>query len=450
MSLAVLGINPVALAPLQTGGDLPIIGLLFLGGLLMLYAMGVPVAIAMGVTSVIVMLSPYGPPFNLETIANPLLFGLNTFSLLAIPFYLLLGRLMNRMGLTQQLFDFANALVGSLRGGIAQVNIVASMLFSGMSGLATADASGLGRVEYTAMKDYGYDDDIAIGVTGSSAIIGPIIPPSVPVIIYAVLAEQSIGALFLGGIVPGILLGLLLMVMVYIVVLMKGMTTTGKFELGEVGRSFVASLPALVIPVLIIGGILLGFFTATEAGAVAVVYAVIAGAVLGDLDLTGVYEELRDSAIETFALTFIIGIASLYGLVALQLQLPIIMVEWITAVSEDPTLILLLIIAMLLIVGTFMETIAAITILVPVLMPVLDVAGIDPIHFGIVMILTLMIGLLTPPFGIILFVLDKVTEVDLDDIIRYIIPYYIPPLIVLAAIVFFPDLVTFIPYEFMN
>jgi len=428
--------------------DLAIIGVLFLGALLALYAMGVPVAVAMGLTSIIVMISPYGPAFSLETIANPLLFGLNSFSLLAIPFYLLLGRLMNRMGLTEQLFDFANALVGSLRGGIAQVNIVASMLFSGMSGLAVADASGLGRVEYAAMKQYGYDDDIAIGVTGASSIIGPIIPPSVPVIIYGVLAQQSIGALFLGGILPGILIGVLLMVFVYIIVLLKGMEATGEsFSFGEVGRTFVAAFPALLIPFLIIGGILLGYFTATEAGAVAVVYTLIVGAVIGDMNLQQLYGELRDSTIETFSLTFIIGVASLYGLVALRLQLPVLLVEAFTAISDNPTVILLMLVVLLLLVGTFMETIAAITILVPVLMPVLNFAGIDPIHFGIVMILTLMIGLLTPPFGIILFVLDKVTEVALDDIMRYIIPYYIPPATVLLLIIFFPDLVTYIPYE---
>lgn len=430
--------------------ELYIIGLLFLGTLLLLYGIGVPVAIAMGVTSIVVMVSPYGPAFRLETIANSLLFGLNTFSLLAIPFYLLLGRLMNRMGFTEHLFDFANALVGHLRGGIAQVNVVASMLFSGMSGLAVADASGLGRVEYTAMRSFGYDKDISIGVTGASTIIGPIIPPSVAVIIYGVLAEESIGALFLGGIIPGLLLGFFLMGWVYLIVRLKGMTETGNFELREVGRSFVRAFPALVIPVIIIGGILLGYFTATEAGAVTVLYTIVIGSLLGEITLTGLFQEVRDSTIETFALTFIIGIAALYGLVAVQLRLPTLMVEALTALTEDPTLVLLLIVLLLLIVGTFMETIAAITILVPVLIPVLDVTGIDPIHFGIVMILTLMIGLLTPPFGIILFVLDKVTDVKLEAIMRYMVPYYIPPIIVLLLIVFFPDLVTYVPYQLMG
>lgn len=427
--------------------DLLSIGILFLGVLLLLYGMGVPVAIAMGATSVVVMFSPFGPAFNLETIANQMLFGLNTFSLLAIPFYLLLGRLMNRLGYTEDLFEFANALVGWLRGGIAQVNVMVSIIFSGMSGLAVADASGLGRVEYAAMKEYDYDDDLAIGVTGSSSIIGPIIPPSVPIIIYAILAEESIGTLFLGGILPGLLLGIAIMVLVYVLVRLRGMEPTGSFELGRIGRTFIDALPALLIPILIIGGILGGFFTATEAGAVAVIYALAVGAIAGRMGPHGLYEELRDSTIETFALTFIIAVAALYGFTALRLQLPQLMVEGLTGISEDPTIILILLVLLLLVVGTFMETIAAITILVPILTPVLNVVGIDPIHFGIVMILTLMIGLLTPPFGIILFVLDKVTPVSLDDIMRYVIPFYIPLITVLALIIFFPRLVTYIPFE---
>ena len=427
--------------------DVYVIGLLFLGLLLVLYMLGVPVAIAMGATSIAVMLAPFGPSFNLSAIANPLLFGLNSFALLAIPFYLLLGRLMNRMGLTEEIFALAHALVGSLRGGIAQVNIVASMLFSGMSGLAVADASGLGRVEYTAMREYGYDKDLSIGVTGASLIIGPIIPPSVPIIIYGVLAQESIGSLFLAGIVPGLLLGLSLMALVYVLVRLRGYETTGSFEASELARAFRAALPALVIPVLIVGGILLGHFTATEAGAIAVLYTVGLGVVYGSLTPEILYQECRDSMVETFALTFIIAAAALYGFVALRLQLPVLLTDAITAISTEPVVILLLLVVLLLVVGTFMETLAAITILVPVLIPVITAANIDPIHFGIVMILTLMIGLLTPPFGLILFVLEKVTDVELEEIMRYVIPFYIPLLLVLALVVFVPDLVTYVPRQ---
>ena len=430
--------------------ELAIIGLLFLGTLLVLYAIGVPVAVAMGATVLVVMVSPYGPDTNLGLISNQLLFGLNTFTLLAIPFYLLLGRLMNKSGMTEEIFAFANALVGQLRGGIAYVNVVASMIFSGMSGLAVADAAGLGRVEYTAMREYEYDKNIALGVTGSSAIIGPIIPPSVPIIIYGVLAEESIGALFLAGIVPGILLGLLIMVLIFIIVRLEGYTQRTPFELRALLSTFKGAFLALLIPILIVGGILSGYFTATEAGAITVVYVVVVGFTYGELTVRILIEELRDSMVETFALTFIIAVAAVYGLTALQLRLPMLMADAITGVTEDPTFIILMLVVLLLIVGTFMETIAAITILVPVLMPVLDLTGIDPIHFGIVMILTLMIGLLTPPFGVILFVLEKVTDATLEEVMRAVIPYYIPMLLVLLLIVFFPDIVTYVPREFMG
>lgn len=429
--------------------ELAIIGVLFLGTLLLLYVIGVPVAVAMGVTCVVVMLLPYGNGINYGLIGTQLLFGLNSFTLLAIPFYLLLGRLMNHIGMTQRIFRFANALVGQFRGGIAQVNIVASMLFSGMSGLAVADAAGLGRIEYRAMRDQGYGKGISLGVSGSSAIIGPIIPPSVPIIIYAVLAEESIGELFLAGIVPGLMLGLLLMGLVLVLVYRRDYEATRSFDRKELKEGFLDAFAALLTPLIIIVGILTGFFTATEAGAVSVVYVILVGVVYGELTATGLYYELRDSMVETFSLTFIVAVAALYGLVALQLELPILLVEGISAVTTDPLFVLLLIVALLLVVGTFMETIAAITVLVPILLPVIDIAGIDPVHFGIVMILTLMLGLLTPPFGVVLFVLEKVTDATLEEVMRAVVPFYVPILIVLLLIVLFPDLATYVPFELM-
>ncbi|QCS44934.1 TRAP transporter large permease [Natrinema versiforme] len=431
--------------------ELLIIGALFLGLLLVLYALGVPVGIAMGATCVVIMVSPYGRGLNYGLIAQQLLYGLNSFTLLAIPFYLLLGRLMNRIGMTQRIFALANAFVGQFRGGIAHVNIVASMIFSGMSGLAVADAAGLGRVEYTAMRDQGYEKDISLGVTGSSAIIGPIIPPSVPIIIYAVLAEESIGQLFLGGILPGILIGVFLMLLVFLFVYLRGYETEDTFDLSEAWQCLKEAVFPLFAPVLIIGGILTGTFTATEAGAIAVVYTVLLGMfVYNELSLRGLFEELQYGMVETFSLTFIVGIASLYGLVALQLQLPILMAESITNFSNDPSVVIFLLVALLLVVGTFMETIAAITILVPIFMPILDVAGIDPLHFGIVMILTLMLGLLTPPFGVILFVLEKVTDASLEEAMKGVLPYYIPILLVLLLTILVPEIVTYPATELLG
>ncbi|MFC7224120.1 TRAP transporter large permease [Halalkalicoccus sp. GCM10025322] len=431
--------------------ELLIIGALFLGTLLVMYALGVPVGIAMGATCVIVMVSPFGNGLNYGVISQQLLYGLNSFTLLAIPFYLLLGRLMNRIGMTPRIFDLANSMVGQFRGGLAHVNIVASMIFSGMSGLAVADAAGLGRVEYAAMRDQGYEKDISLGVTGSSAIIGPIIPPSVPIIIYAVLAEESIGQLFLGGIVPGVLIGVFLMLLVMLFVYRRGYETEDSFELANFWRSLKEAVFPLLAPILIIGGIITGTFTATEAGAIAVVYTVLLGMfVYRNLTLRGLFEELQYGMVETFALTFIVGVASLYGLIALQLRLPILMAESITAFSGDPTVVIFLLVGLLLVVGTFMETIAAITILVPIFMPILQLTGIDPIHFGIVMILTLMLGLLTPPFGVILFVLEKVTDATLEETMKAVLPYYVPILLVLLLTILIPEIVTYPATELMG
>jgi len=425
--------------------DLAIVLLVFIGLLLLLYLSGIPVAIAMGITSIIVGLSPLGASLNLGVIGNQMLHGVNSFTLLAIPFYVLLGRLMNRIGMTERIFRFANALVGQFRGGIAQVNVLASIIFSGMSGVAVADAAGLGRIEYKAMRDHGYEKDISIGVTGASTIIGPIIPPSVPIIIYALLAGESIGALFLAGVIPGLLLGLSLMVTIYLVVRHRGYAPAKGFNWKELKESFIEAFAAILTPMLILGGILSGFFTATEAGAVSVLYVVLLGVWYGELSSKGLMQELRDSMVETFSLTFIIAVASLYGLVAVQLRLPILMIEGLTGVSENQSIILLMIVMLLLVVGTFMDTTAALTILIPVLMPVIDSVGIDPIHFGIITILTLMIGLLTPPFGVILFVLEKVTDATLEEIFKSIVLYYIPLLIVLVLVIFVPELSTYIP-----
>lgn len=426
------------------------LAVLFLGILLSLYVMGVPVAFAMGLASVLMMLAPFGPTFQPSIISNELFYGLNSFGLLALPFYLFLGRIMNKAGLTQEMFDFAGSLVSQFRGGIAYVNVLASILFSGMSGLATADAAGLGRVEYKSMQDAGYKKDFSLGVTGASATIGPIIPPSVPLIIYGVLAEVSIGELFLGGVLPGLLLGTVVLGFIAILARLRGYERGEAFVLHRVFHTFVKAVPALLIPVLIIGGILQGFFTATEAGAMAVVYAVLVAYVYGDLTVADVAVELRDSAVETFSLTIIISMATMYGLVALQMGIPIFLAESITAISSDPTVVMLLFVGLFIVVGTFMNVTPSLIILVPILLPVAQNVGIDLIHLGVLMVLTLTFGLVTPPLGVILFVLEKVTDADLEDAIRGIAPFYLPMALTLLLIALFPGIVTFIPNQLMG
>lgn len=424
-----------------------IIGIIFLGSLFVFYGLGMPVGMAMVLASVVGWLA-FGT-VEPTLISNQLFFGLDSFTLLAVPFYVYLGRLMNSVGITARIFRFASSLVGQFRGGIAYVNVIASMFFAGMSGLATADVAGLGRIEYTAMKEYGYDKKTALGVTGMSSLIGPIIPPSVPVIVYALLAEESIGDLFLAGIVPGIMLGLALMIFIFIMAFRKGYEPVQEFEVGEVADSLKEAFFPLLTPFIIIGGILGGWFTPTEAGAVAVVYTIILGFVINeDFTVRVLLRETRDSMIETTALTFLLAAASLYGLVALQLGIPGLLIEAIVGYSTDPTTVLLLMVGLFLIVGTFMGCVAAITVLTPILIPVVSAVGIDPIHFGIVMIVTLLFGTLTPPFGTILFVLEKVTDAKLETIMKAVVPYYIPMLLVLILIIFFPEIILFVPESF--
>jgi len=425
------------------------IALLFLGSLFLFYIIGVPVAFAMGASCIVIWLSPFvdgGIGFTL--MGTRLYHGLDSFPLLAIPFYVLLGRLMNHVGMTGRLFGFANSIVGQFRGGLAHVNIVASMLFAGMSGLATADAAGLGRVEYTAMRDHGYDKKTALGVTGGSSLIGPLIPPSVGMIIYAVLSGQSTGTMFLAGIVPGVLMGLLLMGMVIALSYRRDISSTSTFELGNIWEHLKRAYLALLTPVIIIGGLLTGLFTATEAGAIAVLYTVLIGYFAYDeLSLSGLVDEIRGGMVETAALTFILAMATVYGLVALQLGLPDLMVELLVATTGSSLEVLLALVVLFLVVGTFMSSIAAMTVLIPILNPVIETAGIDPIHFGIVMFVTLLLGTLTPPFGIILFVLEKVTDATLEEVFRGVVPFYLPILLVLVLVILFPSISTYVPYD---
>ncbi len=422
---------------------------LFIIVLLALYLVGIPVAFALGLTSLILMLTPmvsYSP----ELVAQTLVRGADSFVLLAIPLFLLTGLYMNSFGLTGIIFDFAEEMVGPVRGGIAHVNILASIMFSGMTGTAAADAAGLGAIEYEAMQDAGYEKGFSVAVTGSSSIIGPIIPPSVPLIIYGVLAQVSIGVLFIAGIVPGLIMGGTLLVLCTYYAHAHGYERGAWWSLPEIWESFKAAAPALGTPALIIGGLLGGLFTATEAGAVALFYTLFVGYVFyGGVENGDFLETAYEGAVTTAALTFIVASATLYGFLIRRAQLPDALAEAVIGVTSDPTALLLLITVVLLIVGLMMETIAAITILTPVFLPVIEAANIDPIHFGVVMILTLMIGLLTPPFGIILFILEKVTDVELERIMQSMVPFYIPLLLILLLVVVLPGLTLWLP-EFVG
>lgn len=420
---------------------------LFIGVLMFLFLLGIPVAFGMGLGAVILMVIIQGGlDINYGIITQRILYGTNSFILLSIPLFLLAGNLMNTGGITQRIFKFANVMVGHLRGGLGHVNIVASIIFAGMTGTAVSDAAGLGTVEIQAMTDAGYDKEFSCAITGASSTIGPIIPPSVPLVIYGILASVSIGRLLVAGIIPGLLIGGALMIMVSIYAVKRNYPQKKRASFREfLIASKKAFLPCMT-PVIIVGGIISGIFTPTEAAAVASLYAFILGFVIyREISLADLWKTVQKTARDTAIITFIVSCASLYGWVLIRSRIPIILMEQMTSISNNPLIILLILNGALLVVGCFMETIAALNILVPVLTPLILTVGINPLHFGLIMVFNLMVGLITPPFGMVLFVLNKVSGVPVEKIVKAILPFLIPLLVVLLLMTFFPSLVTFLP-----
>jgi tripartite ATP-independent transporter DctM subunit len=419
----------------------------YLGVLLVLFMAGMPVAFALGVSAVVLMiLQQGGLDINYSVIAQRLLYGPNNFILLSVPMFLLAGNLMNTGGITHRIYGFANAMVGPVRGALGHVNIIASVIFAGMTGTAVSEAAGLGTVEIKAMRDAGYEPEFGCAVAGSAATIGPIIPPSVPLVIYGVLASASIGRLLIGGIVPGLLMGGALMVMVAWYAARRNLPRSRRVTPGEFVSACGQAFLPLLTPLIIVGGIISGIFTPTEAAGIAVCYALILGCLAyREISLRGLWNVLAATARDTAIVLFIVACATLYAWVLIRSQIPIMLMNEMTALTRNPIWILLIINAALLVIGCFMETIAAMNILVPVLAPLIVAVGIDPIQFGVVMVLNLMIGTLTPPFGMVLFIMSKVSGVPLERVIRATIPFLVPLGVVLLLITVFPELVTFLP-----
>jgi len=419
--------------------------LLIFSVLVGLMLLGMPIAVAMGLTAVLGFIV-LGDAILLNVVGQRIYASTTAFPLLAIPFFILAGNLMNTGGMTERIFKFAHTLVGHVKGGLGHVNIVGSMIFAGMSGSALADAMGLGSVEVKAMTARGYPKAFAAAVSAASATIGPVIPPSVPLVIFGSMTGVSVGALFLGGVVPGVLMGVAMMITVAIIAKRRNYPSEARATFREALRSLADGVLAVGTPAIIMGGILFGIFTPTEASVVACLYALILG--------MGIYRELKwrdlpkillDTANQTAQVMWIVAAAGLFGWLLIFLRIPDQLIAALTALSADKWVVLALINLILLLLGCFMEGIAIILLTVPIFMPIVMKMGIDPVHFGVVMTLNLMIGLLTPPVGMVLYAMSSVAKVTMIQLTRELIPFIVSIFAVLILITFVPPMVTWLP-----
>ena len=422
------------------------IGIAMLIVMLVLLALGVPIAFCIALASVVAILI-IGPSAPWIIVPNSMLNGMDSFPLMAVPFFVLAGDLMNRGGITIRLINFANLLVGHIRGGLAQANVVASMLFAGITGSALADTAAIGRILIPAMEKEGYDRPFAAAVTASSSIIGPIIPPSITMVIFGVTAGVSIGGLFLAGVVPGVLIGVGLMVMAYITARRRAYPV----RMVPVTRRLVwtttrDALIALLMPLIILGGIFGGVMTPTESAAVAVLYAVVVGVfVLRELTARDLAIALLRSGMTTASIMFIVGAARIFADLLGAEQIPEQLAAYALSLTDERWLILLIINVFLLLVGAVMDTSAAIIILVPVLVPVAASVGVDPLTFGIIMCINLIIGLATPPLGVCLFVAADIAKISVERLVLAIWPFLLLEIAVLLLITYVPGLATALP-----
>lgn len=451
---------------------------------------GVPVAIAMAGSSLVyILLTGNLPSF---VVIHRMISGIDSFPLLAVPFFILAGNLMNNAGITTRIFNFALALVGWLRGGLGHVNVLASVIFAGMSGTAIADAAGLGTIEIKAMKEHGYSSEFSVGVTAASATLGPIIPPSLPFVIYGMMANVSIGSLFLAGLMPGLLLTVLMMLTVTYFAYKNKWGGDVKFsgsrfakalvELGVVAGwplvlwgliqigappqitvmlgvvalffldklfKFEAVLP-IMTPVLLIGGMTTGLFTPTEGAIAACVWAMVLGfAWYRTLKFKMFVKVCLDTVETTSTILFIVAAASIFGWMLTATGVTAGVAQWVLSFTHEAWVFLLLANLLMLFVGCFLEPTAAITILVPILLPITQQLGIDPVHFGVVMVLNLMIGLLHPPMGMVLFVLARIAKLSVERTTMAILPWLVSLLFSLGVITYVPQLVLWLPKMFL-
>ena len=462
--------------------------LLLIGSFLLLMIIGAPIAVSLGVSSLLYLVI-YGVAPDIIA-AQRMIAGVESFPLIAVPFFILVGNLMNIAGVTGRIYAFALALVGWMKGGLAQVNIIGSVVFSGMSGTALADAAGIGTIEIKAMKDHGYPVEAAVGVTAASATLGPIFPPSLPFVIYGMMANVSIGALFMAGILPGIVMTALMMLTVFIFAHRKGWGSDTPFELRKLASASLeivivfcfplavyllvlaglsiniavlialvalialdwyfdfSAVMALLTPVLLIGGMTMGWFTPTEAAVAAVLWSLFLGLVrYRTMTLRTLAKASFDTIETTASVLFIVTTASIFAWLLTVSQAAQLFSDFMFSLTDSWWTFLILVNILLLIVGAFLDTIAAISILVPILMPIAARYGIDPVHMGLIFTLNLMIGLLTPPVGMVLFVLSRIAKLSVERTAIAILPWMIPLFVALLLITFIPAITLWLPTQ---
>lgn len=423
--------------------------ILLIALLIFLIVIGMPVGFAAGLSAFLGAGLFFGDlldPRAATMIAREALNKMDSFLLLAVPFFLLAGRLMNNGGITERIFGFVSLLVRPVRGGLGHANVLASVMFAGMSGSATADAVGLGQIEMKAMLSQGYDRRFSAGITAASSLIGPILPPSIALVAYSIQAEVSVARMFFAAIGPALLMALAYMSYVTYRARKDGMPRGPRATVRELWPAFRLAILPILTPFIIMGGIWLGVFTPTEAAAVAALYACLLGLLIyRAYGLAGLMREIRGTMIDTAVVMLIIVFTSAFGVVMIRAQLPVALADFLASLTADGTVLMLLMMVLWLIVGCFMAQTPAILILTPILMPIADRFQLDLIHFGIVMTLTLTLGLLTPPVGMVLYALTRVTGLRFEQLARTVVPYLALTVLVILAVILFPPFVTAIP-----
>lgn len=422
---------------------------LFLGTLFLFVLLGIPVVFCLGLSNIAILKTMEIPYMVL---ASKMISGMNSFPLLAIPFFMFVGEVMNRGGIAKRLVDFADAIVGYITGGLGHVNILASMFFGGISGSAISDTAAIGGLLIPPMVEQEYPADYSAAVTASSAVIGIIIPPSIPFILYGIITNTSIARMFLGGILPGILVGLALMITTYFTAKKYGygrVDRSKKFSLKRLWLTFKGAWLALIIPVIVVGGILGGIFTATEAGVVAAFTALVLGMfVYKEIKLKDIPTILLNTAKVTAVVLFLCGMAMVTAWLLTRARVPFTLANLLTSVTTSRIGILLIANLLLFLVGFVMDLTPAMLILAPILLPVMQQVGIDPVYFGVIMSINLGIGLITPPVGTVLYVATGVADIKLEELVKAIVPFLVTLLLVLLLLILFPQLVMFIPNTF--